>query len=100
MPKLKRYAFIVKHQSYGKEKQNALLESKDFETKIVGVSSCEEAVEVINDLVENKVQLVELCGGFSNEEKAVIKEKTKGVVAIGFAELDDENNDLLLASLE
>lgn len=95
MSQLREYAFIVKHDSYSSINHKAELVSDVFKTKIIGVSSVKESVDVINVLIDEGIQLVELCGGFTEDEKRQIKNKIKEKLPIGLVRLDSLDVDLL-----
>ncbi len=65
---ISRYAFIVKGPGYFPEEHTAEICSKYFSTKVVGVSNYEAAALAIKGLIANDVQLIELCGGFTQTE--------------------------------
>lgn len=100
MGALKRYAFLVKHQSYSSDNQHAFLGSDEFSTTIVGVSGVEEAAVVTKELMKQGIQLVELCGGFTETEKNYIKQKVKGSIPVGIVKLDNDDLKLLEARSE
>lgn len=95
MRQLSKYAFLVKHKSYSSDTQHAFMGSDEFTTTIVGVSNVEEAVAVTKGLMENGIQLVELCGGFTEEEKKYIKQKVKHAIPMGVVKLDSDDVKLL-----
>ena len=92
---LNKYAFLVKHKSYSSAGQSTFLGTDEFSTTIVGVSGLEEAVEVTNELMRQGIQLVELCGGFTESEKNHIKQIVKGRIPVGVVKLDDDDLKLL-----
>ena len=61
------YGFIVLAPDYKAQQQCACLDNGLFKTEIVGVSSVEEAIEASRKLISAGVQLIELCGGFGEE---------------------------------
>ncbi len=65
---LLRFAMIVKAPGYDPKDHNALLSSPAFTTRVVCVSSLEQARDAAAALVREGVQLIELCGGFAPEE--------------------------------
>ncbi|UII30475.1 DUF6506 family protein [Fulvivirga ulvae] len=92
---LKKYAFLVKHKSYSSASQRALLSSDDFSTTIIGVSGLEEAIKVTNELLKQGIQLVELCGGFTEAEKDCLKQEINSSLPVGVVKLDKEDIQLL-----
>jgi len=95
MAALNNYAFLVKHKSYNPDNQNVVLKSSDFYTAIFGVANVDDAVSVIKKLADEGIQLVELCGGFTEDEKNIIKKEIKNIVPIGLVKLDNEDVELL-----
>lgn len=95
-----KYAVLVKHESYSSETQNTFLRSDDFNTAIIGVSNADEAISVISELVNKGIQLVELCGGFTMDEKNQIKKEVKDTMPLGLVKLDDEDVQLLESNLK
>ncbi|ELR70648.1 Hypothetical protein C900_03629 [Fulvivirga imtechensis AK7] len=91
MTTLSRYAFIVKHKSYSSLYQRASLETDEFKTLIVGVSDTKEATEAIKQLLSEGVQVIELCGGFSEAEKDQIKQDIGGKIPLGVVKFDNED---------
>ena len=95
MGQISRYAFLVKHKSYSSRHQHAFMGTNEFSTNIVGVSHVEEAVAVSRELIQKGIQLVELCGGFTEEEKDYIKQKTGNNIPMGVVHLSSEDEALL-----
>jgi hypothetical protein len=71
--KLSKYAFIVKGGGYQPFEHRADLKTADFETRVVGVSNTSSACLVAEGLVQDGIQLIELCGGFTLEEAEKIR---------------------------
>lgn len=90
-----RYAFIVKHKSYSAQHQQATLETDEFKTVIVGVSNPQEALAIINSLISKGIQVVELCGGFTEPEKDHIKQELKHQIPLGIVKFDDKDLEML-----
>jgi DNA-binding LacI/PurR family transcriptional regulator len=80
---LSRFAFIVKAPGYSPTEHAAELASKDFSTHIVGVATFPSAVEAAKVLVANGVQLIELCGGFSEDEARDLRLQIADSVPVG-----------------
>jgi hypothetical protein len=55
---LSRFAFIVKGPGYSAAEHVAVLESREFSTRVVGVSSFAAAKPVVRQLVADGVQLI------------------------------------------
>ena len=82
--KLKKYAFIVLAPDYKACLNNTVIESEKFRTEVVGVSSVEEAIIVAKELINQGVQLIELCGGFGESNASIVIDSVKSDVPIGF----------------
>ena len=95
MAKLSKYAFLVQHHSYNSKTQIAELKSEKFHTKIIGVSTAIEATVIILDLIKEGIQLVELCGGFSKDDKDRIKKEINYKIPIGLVNHDEDDLKLL-----
>ncbi len=82
MPQV-QYAFVVKAPAYEMATHHATLESPEWRTRVVGVSSQSGALAAVDRLVEDGVEIIELCGGFSPEEAAEIRERAGPAVSVG-----------------
>lgn len=80
---LSDFAFIVFSQDYSSE-STAIIQSDSLKTRIVGVNSLERAESAALDLVEDGVQLIELCGWFGPKGAARIIEAVGDKVPVGF----------------
>lgn len=80
---LKNFAFIVKAPGYLAEIHHAELVSDDFSTHVIGVFNLGEAIRSAKKLIEDGVQLIELCGGFSEDDAAVLRLQTGHQVPVG-----------------
>ncbi len=80
---LSRFAFIVKAAGYDPTVQKAVLDAPLFQTIVVGVSQTDEASAVASSLAESGTQLIELCGGFTAIEAALVQEKVGPNVPVG-----------------
>ena len=87
---LSRYAFIVKAPGYSPKNHAADLSSDRFSTRIVGVSNLASAIEVAQQLVLCGVQLIELCGGFSEGEAQELRRQIGGKIPVGVVGYSDE----------
>jgi hypothetical protein len=61
---LTHYGFLVKAPGYAPETHRTALVAPSFTTRIVGVSNVEQALVAARQLVEEGIQMIELCGGF------------------------------------
>lgn len=80
-----QYAFIVKAPGYSLGNQDAVVESPEFKTNVVGVASVEEACVAAKKLVENGIQLIDLCCGFNDESAKQVYDAIEGAVKVSYA---------------
>jgi hypothetical protein len=73
MPELTKFGFIVKGPGYQHGVHRAVLDSGRFATWVVGVSCVVDATAVVAELAGLGVQLIELCGGFTHEERELLQ---------------------------
>ena len=64
---LEKYVFIVKTNNYRHTKDSARLDTEGFSTQVVCVSSDEEAILAAKTMINQGIQVIELCGGFGQE---------------------------------
>ncbi len=76
-----QYAFVIKAPAYEMATHHAILESPAFRTRIIGVSSQTGTLAAIDRLVEDGVEIIELCDGFSPKEAADIRERAGPAVS-------------------
>jgi hypothetical protein len=77
------FGFIVKGPGYKADAHNAQLSSGLFTTFVVGVADFAAAQLAAQALVTNGVQLIELCGGFTESEAAQMRQYIGPNVPIG-----------------
>ncbi len=78
-----QYAFIILAPGYEAAAHHATLESAEFKSRIVGVSSQADALTAVDGLIAEGVEIIELCGGFSTEDAATIAERAGQDVSVG-----------------
>ena len=71
---VQRYGFIFKAPGMQFLTHNGRLESDTFAATLCGVASVEEAVLVAQDLLTRHVQLIELCGAFTEADAEQIRQ--------------------------
>ena len=71
---VQRYGFIFKAPGMQFLTHNGRLESETFAATLCGVASVEEALLVAQELLTRHVQLIELCGAFSEAEVEQIRD--------------------------
>lgn len=84
-----QYAFVIKAPGYEMASHHATLESPEFRSRIVGVTSAAAALIAVDRLVEDGVEIIELCGGFSSQEAAEIRERAGPAISIGLVAYDE-----------
>jgi hypothetical protein len=97
--KLSKYGFIVRADGYSQDNHIATLESNSFSTKIIGVSSLEEAFIAADYLISTGVELIELCGGFNSHDYQLVIEHIHCAIPVGcvqFTVAEQEKLDSLL----
>ncbi|MBW8184311.1 DUF6506 family protein [Shewanella nanhaiensis] len=81
---LSNYGFIVLAKEYQPTQNSSVIENKYFKTQVVGVSTVEQAITVCRELIEEGVQVIELCGGFGEENASKIINSLDSQTPIGF----------------
>ena len=76
-----KYAFLVMG-SYDSTADRA--EIQNGATRIIGVSSVEEACEIARTLQAEGVACIELCGAFGEEGARRVIDATGGTLAVGY----------------
>lgn len=79
---LSRYAFIVKGPGYVSDEHTVEIRSQEFNTRVVGVSDFPMALSVVQQLIADDIQLIELCGGFTQSEADELRALTGDAVPI------------------
>jgi len=92
---LQRYGFIVKHADLDMFKHHARLQSETFDMAIAGVSDVLHAQLVAQEMITKGVQLIELCGGFSQEDAQSIREAIQHHIPVGVVHYTDDERDAI-----
>lgn len=80
---LTSFGFVVKGAGYSSSDHSAILQSANFKTLVVCVSDIEDAKSTVANMVREGVQIVELCGGFTEKEATSLRQHIRDVVPIG-----------------
>lgn len=80
---LHKFGFIVTGAQLDPAHHRSVMRSPAFEMISVGVSSPAQGVQVAQQLVEEGVQLIELCGGFGPQWTARVLEAVGQRVPVG-----------------
>ena len=92
---LTQFAMIIKRLGYDPAIHRASFDLPDFSTTIVCVSSLEQAIAVAQELVQQGVQLIELCGGFTPEQTSAIHDSIERQVPVGIVRYSFEEQQKL-----
>jgi hypothetical protein len=85
---LARFGFIVKGPGYVLGQHFAKLESSVFHTSVIGLSDIDGALDAAKIMLTDRIQLIELCGGFSEEEAAQVRLSIAEKVPVGVVVYD------------
>ncbi len=96
---IKKYGFIVKGENYTPETHHNSLDSGFFFTKVVGVSTDEEAILVAKAFVQCGIEVIELCGGFGKESAEHLIAEVNTHVPIGYVIFNDTEQQKLTSFL-
>ena len=80
---LSKFGFIVTGAQLNPAQHRSVMQSPAFEMTSVGVSSPSEGVAVAQQMVNDGVQLIELCGGFGPAWTARVQEAIAHRVPVG-----------------
>jgi len=69
--------------------------TENFKMKVVGVKSAEQGIEVAKTMVQEGIQLIELCGGFSPVWAGRIIEAIDYAVPVGVVAYGPESIDAM-----
>jgi Family of unknown function (DUF6506) len=87
---LSRFGFIIKAPGYSAIEHNAELRSDAFTTRVVGVSTIQSAMEAAALMVAGRVELIELCGGFTQAEAQLVRDAIGDKIPIGVVSYTQE----------
>lgn len=93
MANLKRYGFIVKGPDYRVGKDSTSIDSGSFCTTIMAVATVEDARIAAKEMIKNGIEVIELCGDFSQKDKDNVKKSMNGAAPVGsvvFSEIENE----------
>lgn len=80
-----RFAFLIMAADHVPERDRASIETAACRSRIVGVSSLDEACEVARQLVSTgEVDRIELCGAFGPEGARRVSEALGGAASVGY----------------
>lgn len=93
---MKTYAFVLLGD-YDSTKNRMEIKNDHMSTLLCMVRTFEEAKQCVQELYEQGVGAIELCGAFGKEKAAVLAELTHHEVAIGYVVHDKEMDSLFAA---
>ncbi len=80
---LTEFGFIVTGSGFDPEKDTSVMQTKSFRMRTIGVATPDQGIAAAKRLVEDGVQLIELCGGFGPLWTGRIIEAIDDAVPIG-----------------
>lgn len=80
---LSRFTFIVKAPGYSPDVHRTILASEHFTTVILGVANFASAMLVAQEQAQSGTQLIELCGGFTQEEASQMRLQLPAKLPVG-----------------
>lgn len=92
---VQRYGFIFKAPGMQFLTHNGRLESETFAATLCGVASVEEALLVAQELLTRHVQLIELCGAFTEAEVEQIRTAIDDRVPVAAVHYSPETRERL-----
>ena len=92
---LRDWVFIFRGDDHDPAVQTSEFNAGGLRTRIVGVESLDQAVEVARELAADGIQMIELCGFFGAEGASRIAEAVGETVAVGFVTPAPETSGLL-----
>lgn len=94
--KITKYGFILKGPGYKQDVHTSQIENPLFSSRVVCVSSVEEGCEAAQKMVDEGVQLIELCGGFGEDASERIINSIKGKVPVGYVTFSENEMNKLI----
>jgi predicted polyphosphate/ATP-dependent NAD kinase len=94
---LRKFGFLVTGSGLNPQEHVVVMKSLAFEMTAIGVESPDQGIEVAKQMVEDGVELIELCGGFGPVWTAKILEAINGAVPVGSVGYGPEAIDQLAA---
>ncbi len=96
---LNRYGFIVKSNDLEMFKHHARLHSDAFDMSIAGVSDVSQAELVAQEMITKGIQLIELCGAFSPEDRQRVSDAINDHIPVGCVQYTEEERARLKREL-
>jgi len=90
---LTKFGFIVTGAGLDPQFNRMSMASDQFEMITVGVANASQGPAVAKGMIENGVQLIELCGGFGPEWTGKVIEAIDGAIPVGSVAYGPESID-------
>ena len=81
---LRKFGFIIASPEFGPEPQRTVVSAGSFEMIVVGTSAVAQGPPIAKNLVDEGIQLIELCGAFGPIWTAKVIEAIDDAVPVGF----------------
>ncbi len=81
-------AFIFIAPEADSKRHRSVITTPEVELTVVGVSNVQSARSVVEELVEQGIGAIELCGGFGHEGVAAVKKAARKKAVVGVVRFD------------
>jgi len=81
-------AFLFLSPQADSQKDRTVIKTPDIELHVIGCKSYQEASEISKKLVDEKIEVIELCGGFGNLGLAEIVKVIDNKIPVGAVRFD------------
>lgn len=95
MPKLTRYGYIILGEGYEADKHQAAISSAQFSSTIICVQSVSQAVIAAKKMVQDNIEVIELCGEFGQSGAFQIINAIDCKVPVGYVSFAGYEHDKL-----
>lgn len=95
MPKLTRYGYIILGEGYESDKHQAAINSTQFSSTIICVETIGQAIIVAKQMVEDDIEVIELCGEFGQSGAFQIVNAIDCKVPVGYVSFPGYEHDKL-----
>ena len=92
---LTNYVFLIKAEGYPVEGVQLTLPNPVFSTTIFAAPTIACHVDVCARLIDEGAELIELCGGFSDEDYDAVQAAIGDTIPLGRVQFDDRNRSRL-----
>lgn len=95
MTQLTRYGFIILGNAYRPAHHQAVINSPEFSSTVICVSTMDEAIITAKTMVQNDIQVIELCGEFGQSGAFQIINAINCKVPVGYVSFVGYEHDKL-----